>query len=111
MPFVLISGVPWADVDLVATLLAQRMIVTEVVSYQHLALALQEQAFIYPRSVVIVSYALCGFAHIASMAIFVGGIAALAPCRRHILTDVAGKALLAATLACLMTGCIAGLFA
>ena len=63
-----------------------------------------------PRSAVIVAYTLCGFAHIPSMSIFVGGIAALVPERRADLARVAPRALLAANLACLMTGCIAGIF-
>jgi concentrative nucleoside transporter, CNT family len=60
--------------------------------------------------VVIISYALCGFAHVASVAIFVGGTAALAPKRRDDLASLGGRALLAATLATLMTGCVAGIF-
>ena len=63
-----------------------------------------------PRTVVILSYALCGFAHVASVAIFVGGTAALAPTRRDDLASLGFRALLAATLATLMTGCVAGMF-
>jgi len=63
-----------------------------------------------PRSIVITSYALCGFAHIASLAIFVGGIAALAPKRTKDLARLGFRALFAATLPCLMTGAVAGVF-
>jgi CNT family concentrative nucleoside transporter len=63
-----------------------------------------------PRTVVILSYALCGFAHVASMAIFIGGTAALVPARRDDLASLGFRALLAATLATLMTGCVAGIF-
>jgi CNT family concentrative nucleoside transporter len=56
------------------------------------------------------SYALCGFAHIASVAIFIGGTAALAPSRRDDLAGLGMRSLLAATLATLMTGCVAGIF-
>ncbi|UCG49152.1 MAG: hypothetical protein JSU94_05085, partial [Phycisphaerales bacterium] len=66
--------------------------------------------FVNPRSPVIIAYALCGFAHVASLAIFVGGISALVPERRGDLAKVAGRALLAATLACLMVGAVAGTF-
>ena len=59
---------------------------------------------------VIATYALCGFAHLASMAIFVGGTAALAPSRTSDLSRIAVRSLLAATLACLMTGCVVGIF-
>jgi CNT family concentrative nucleoside transporter len=63
-----------------------------------------------PRSPVLAAYALCGFAHVASMAIFVGGAAALAPSRKRDIASVGFRALVAATLACLMTACIAGVF-
>ncbi len=63
-----------------------------------------------PRSAFLATYALCGFAHVASMAIFVGGIAALVPKRTADLAAVGPRALLAATLACLMTASVAGTF-
>ena len=64
----------------------------------------------YPRSTVITTYALCGFAHLASMAVFVGGVSALAEEKTRNITSVALRALLAATLACLLTACVAGTF-
>jgi len=109
-PFTLIMGVPPQDAWTVARIVGERLIVTEVVSYQDLAAALARGEFHDPRSVVIATYALCGFAHLASMAIFVGGAAALAPTRTQDLTRVAFKALVAATLACMMTACVAGTF-
>ena len=87
-----------------------RLIVTEVVAYQDLAAALAEGRIVHPRSAVITTYALCGFAHLASMAIFVGGVCALAPERTRDMGRVAVRALAAATLACLMTACVAGTF-
>ena len=63
-----------------------------------------------PRSPVLAAYALCGFAHVSSMAIFVGGAAVLAPSRKRDIASVGFRALVAATLACLMTACIAGVF-
>ena len=59
---------------------------------------------------LILSYALCGFAHVASLGIFVGGITALAPSRRDDLAALALRALAGATLATLLTGALAGLF-
>lgn len=109
-PFSLLMGVPWQDVTRVSTLLGERTIVTELVSYQHLAQYIKSGDLISPRSIVITSYALCGFAHIASLAIFVGGISALAPKRAKDLARLGFRALLAATLACLMTGAVAGVF-
>jgi CNT family concentrative nucleoside transporter len=63
-----------------------------------------------PRTVVILSYALCGFAHIASVAIFVGGTAVLVPSRRDDLARLGLKSLIAANLATLMVACVAGVF-
>jgi CNT family concentrative nucleoside transporter len=105
-----VLGVPPSDALEVAKLIGERTVVTEVVAYQHLSLLIEKGAFVHPRSAIIASYALCGFAHIASLAIFVGGIGALVPEKYKDLTRVAFKALLAATLACLMTGAVAGLF-
>lgn len=109
-PFTLVMGVSLQDASLVARLLAERVVATELVSYQHLAGLLQAGAFHDPRSAIIASYALCGFAHVASLAIFVGGIGALAPGRLKDLSRLGLKALLAATLACLITGAVAGVF-
>jgi CNT family concentrative nucleoside transporter len=90
--------------------LGERVILTEVFSYNHLAQLISGGQISDPRTVVILSYALCGFAHVAAMAIFVGGTAALAPSRRDDLASLGLRALLAATLATLMTGCVAGIF-
>jgi CNT family concentrative nucleoside transporter len=109
-PFAFLLGLPSSDVPLAARLLGERVILTEVFSYNHLAQAISSGQISNPRSVVILSYALCGFAHVAAMAIFVGGTAALAPSRRDDLASLGPRALLAATLATLMTGCIAGIF-
>jgi CNT family concentrative nucleoside transporter len=109
-PLTWLMGVPAQDVPIVSTLLGQRAIVTEAVSYQHLSAYISGGGVIQPRSIVIATYALCGFAHIASLAIFVGGTAALVPSRARDLACVGLRALAAATLTCLIMGAIAGLF-
>ena len=109
-PITVIMGVPVQDAEPIATLLGERTIVTEVVSFQHLNQLIKDGVVTNPRSITIASYALCGFAHIASLAIFVGGFSALAPDRAKDLARMGFRALYAATLACLMTGCIAGVF-
>jgi CNT family concentrative nucleoside transporter len=109
-PVTVLLGMPLADVPTAARLLGERVILTEVVSYQEMARLASAGAFVEPRSVVILSYALCGFAHVASVAIFVGGMAALVPSRRDELASLGWRALLAATLATLMTACVAGMF-
>lgn len=109
-PFAFLLGVQTSDVPIAARLLGERVILTEVFSYNHLAQLISNGEISDPRTVVILSYALCGFAHVAAVAIFVGGTAALAPSRRDDLASLGLRALLAATLATLMTGCVAGMF-
>jgi concentrative nucleoside transporter, CNT family len=109
-PFAFLLGLPSSDVPVAARLLGERVILTEVVSYNHLAQSITSGQLTNPRSVVILSYALCGFAHVAAIAIFVGGTAILAPSRRDDLASLGIRALFAATLATLMTGCVAGIF-
>jgi CNT family concentrative nucleoside transporter len=109
-PLAALLGIASADLSEASRLLGERVILTEVVSYQDLAQMITGGQISDPRTVVILSYALCGFAHIASVAIFVGGTAALAPTRRDDLASLGFRALLAATLATLMTGCVAGIF-
>jgi len=109
-PFTLVLGIPPSDAGAVSKIIGERLIVTEVVAYKDLAVALEQNLLQHERSAVITTYALCGFAHLASMAIFVGGISALAPDRVRNIGGVALRALLAATLACLLTACVAGTF-
>jgi concentrative nucleoside transporter, CNT family len=109
-PLAGLLGIPLSDLPLAARLLGERVILTEVVAYQDLAKMATTGGVMAPRTVVILSYALCGFAHVASVAVFVGGMAALAPRRRDDLASLGMRALLAATLATLMTACVAGIF-
>lgn len=109
-PLSLIIGIPGKDCALAGKIIGERFVLTEVVSYQHLNEAITQGLFTSPRSAIIIAYALCGFAHIASLAIFVGGISALVPERTTDIVKVSWRALLAATLACLLTACIAGSF-
>jgi len=107
-PLAWLLGIDGADLRETGILLGRRIIMTEVVAYRELG-ALAEAGALAPRTVLVVSYALCGFAHLASMGIFVGGIAALAPARRNDLAALGLRALLGSTLATLMTGALAGL--
>ena len=109
-PFTLILGIPPSDAGIISKIIGERIIVTEVTSYQHLAVVISKNLLRHPRSVVITTYALCGFAHVASMSIFIGGVAALVPGKTALLSQTGFRALLAATLACLLTACIAGTF-
>lgn len=109
-PLTFMLGVNPADVEKIARLIGEKLILTEVVAYQDLARLLADNALSDPRSAVIAAYALCGFTHIASIAIFVGAISGIAPEKTKEITQVAFRSLVAATLACLMTGGIAGIF-
>lgn len=109
-PFILAIGVSSADAFQIAKLIGERAILTEIKSYQDLALMLSMNTLKDPRSSVLAAYALNGFAHVASLAVFVGGTAALAPARVKDISSVGFRALIAATLACLMTAAVAGTF-
>jgi CNT family concentrative nucleoside transporter len=109
-PFTLIIGVPPSDAFEISKIIGERTIVTETKAYMDLANLISTGTLHNPRSAFLATYALCGFAHVASLAIFVGGIAALVPKRIADLSAVGPRALLAATLACLMTASVAGTF-
>ena len=109
-PFTIVLGIPPSDAGIVSKIIAERMVVTEVVAYQDLAVVIRDNVLVHPRSAVVTTYALCGFAHLASMAIFVGGFIALVPQKARMVSEVAPRALIAATLACLLTASVAGTF-
>jgi concentrative nucleoside transporter, CNT family len=109
-PFTLLLGVPLSDAGVVSRLIGERTIVTELAAYQDLAVVMKNHLLSDPRSAVICVYALCGFAHVASLAIFIGGITAIAPSTTSTLSRIGVRALIAATLACLLTACVAGTF-
>lgn len=105
-PVAWLLGVPWNDCATVGNLLGTRLILNEFVAYADLG---KVRAALEPRSVVIATYALCGFANLASIAIQVGGIGALAPSRKSDIARLGMKAVAAGTMANFMTACIAGL--
>jgi len=109
-PFTLVIGVPPADALSIAKIVGERTVATEVASFGHLSQLVAQGALQSPRSALIGSYAICGFAHVASLAIFIGGIGALAPSRYRDLSRLGFRALVAATLVGLMTAAVAGTF-
>ena len=108
-PLAWLLGIETQDLGEASRLLGSRVVLTEVVAYQELG-NLAGSGSVSPRSLVVLSYALCGFAHVASLGIFVGGVSAIAPSRRGDLSAVAVHALIGATLATLMTGALAGVY-
>ena len=108
-PLTLLTGVPFADSWEASVIIGRRLLETAIPPYQSLAEA-AAKGEITPRTVLIVSYALSGFAHLASVGIFVGGTIALIPSRRKDISELGWKALFVGTLATMMIACIAGIF-
>lgn len=109
-PFTVAMGVPLDDAPLIARIVGERIIMTEVKSYQDLSALVQAGKIVHERSVFIATYALCGFAHIPSLAIFIGGTSSLIPERTKDIAVLGLWALLAANVACFITGAVAGIF-
>ena len=105
-PIAWVMGVPWQDAGTVGGLLGTRTVLNEFVAFSQLG-ALKET--LDPRSFVIASFALTGFANISSVGIQIGGIGALAPTRKADLARLGFRAMLAGTLANFMSATIAGL--
>jgi concentrative nucleoside transporter, CNT family len=98
--------VSWHDCQTIGNLLGTRLVLNEFVAFVDLG---QLQPQISPRSFVIATYALCGFANLSSIAIQIGGIGALAPSRKSDLARLGLKAVAAGTMANFMSACIAGM--
>ncbi|MDX2002826.1 MAG: nucleoside transporter C-terminal domain-containing protein [Chitinophagales bacterium] len=101
-------GVPSQDTHTVGSLLGTKLVVNEFVAYSNLKPMIVAKT-IAPKSLIIASFALCGFANFSSIAIQVGGIGELAPSRRKDLARLGFKALICGTLASYLSACWAGL--
>ena len=109
-PVAWVIGVPWQDVTVVGQLLGLKTVINEFVAYDTFRQVQADGVELSPKSILIAAYALCGFANFASIGIQVGGISAIAPGQRKNLTDLGLISLVGGTVACLMTGAVAGLF-
>jgi concentrative nucleoside transporter, CNT family len=105
-PVAWVIGVPWHDCPAIGNLLGTRMVLNEVVAFSMLG---PQQATLDPRSFTIATFALCGFANLSSIGIQIGGIGALAPNKRSELARLGVRAMLAGTMANLMSASIAGM--
>src|SRR5690606_12390678 len=110
-PLAWLMGVPWADAFTVGSLLGVKTAVNEFVAYLQLSTLLSGGTDLSPRSIVIATYALCGFANFSSIAIQIGGIGGIAPHRRSDLARLGLRAMVAGSLAAVMTATIAGMLA
>jgi concentrative nucleoside transporter, CNT family len=106
-PVAWLIGVPWHDAGAIGNLLGTRMALNEVIAY--IALGAQK-AQLDPRSFTIATFALCGFANLGSVGMQIGGIGALVPERRNDLAKLGIRAMLAGTMANLISASIAGMF-
>ena len=109
-PIAFLMGVPWDESTVVGRLLGEKLVLTELIAFFSLAeLQSSPETALSPRSSVIASYALCGFANFASIGIQIGGIGGIAPGRRADLARLGFRAMIGGTLAAMMTGAVAGL--
>lgn len=104
-PVAWMLGVSWKDAQAVGDMLGTRMVLNEFIAFLRLG---ELKSTLDPRSFVIATFALCGFANFSSIAIQIGGIGALAPNRKSDLARMGVKAMLAGTMANFMSACIAG---
>jgi len=104
-PLAWIIGVPWSEAVLVGGLIGEKIVINEFVAYLHLG---ELKETLSQHSILISTYALCGFANFSSIAIQLGGIGGLAPNRRPDIARLGLRAVLGGTLATMMTATIAG---
>lgn len=107
-PVAFIIGIPLQDALDVGTLLGTKVVLTEFIAYLDLSVAVAAET-LDPKTIVMATFALCGFANFSSIAIQIGGIGGLAPSRKSDLAKFGIKAVLAGSLANLMTATIAGM--
>jgi len=105
-PVAWLLGVPWKDAATIGDLLGTRLVLNEFVAFLKLG---PMKGTLDPKSFVIATYALCGFANFSSIAIQIGGIGALAPTRKSDLARLGLRAVAAGTMANFMSACIAGM--
>ncbi|XOV88229.1 MAG: NupC/NupG family nucleoside CNT transporter [Pseudomonadota bacterium] len=106
-PLAWILGVPWQEANLAGSLIGQKLVLNEFVAYVEFIGARDGMSTLTQG---IITFALCGFANFSSIAILLGGIGAMAPSRRSEIAELGLRALVAATLANLMSAAIAGFF-
>ena len=109
-PVIWLTGAPGEDIGLIGRLLGEKLILTEFIGYQSMAQMVANGAFSSPKSVIMASYVLCGFANFASVGILIGAVGGMAPNKKHILAQYGFKALLGSALVALMSAAMIGMF-
>jgi CNT family concentrative nucleoside transporter len=109
-PLAWTMGIPWGQSPEIGQLLGEKLVLTELLAYLHLKSLLSSgQAVLSQRSAVVASYALCGFANVASIGIQIGGIGGIAPSRRADLARLGLRAMAAGAIVSCLSGTVAGL--
>jgi CNT family concentrative nucleoside transporter len=117
-PLAWLIGVPWSEANVAGSFIGQKLIINEFVAYLNFGAYLKDDAEVAAAGLqvlsghtkAIISFALCGFANLSSIAILIGGLGSMAPARRHDVAQLGMKAVAAGTLSNLMSATIAGLF-
>jgi CNT family concentrative nucleoside transporter len=108
-PIAVILGISTDDMLISGQLLGEKTVLNEFFAYSSLARLKEAGAFVHPESIIILTYALCGFSNIASIGIQIGGIGTMAPNQKSNLSHLGLKALIGGTIACFMTATIIGM--
>ncbi len=106
-PLAFAIGVPWEEAVRAGSFIGQKLILNEFVAFSNFGPVIEDFS---EKTAIIISFALCGFANLSSMGILIGGIGAMAPDKRSVIAKLALKAVLAGTLASLLSAAIAGMF-
>ena len=106
-PVVWLMGVPWHEAATAGTLMGTKTILNELLAYIDLS-RLPPDA-LSPRSLLIMTYAMCGFANPGSLGIMIGGMGTMAPTRRNEIVALGVRSIIAGTLATSMTGAVVGI--
>ncbi|WMY74969.1 NupC/NupG family nucleoside CNT transporter [Buttiauxella selenatireducens] len=117
-PLAWVIGVPWNEANIAGSFIGQKLIINEFVAYLNFGEYLKDDATVAAAGLqvlsdhtkAIISFALCGFANLSSIAILIGGLGSMAPNRRHDIAQLGLKAVAAGTLSNLMSATIAGVF-
>jgi len=117
-PLAWVIGVPWSEANVAGSFIGQKLIINEFVAYLNFGEYLKDDATVAAAGLqvlsdhtkAIISFALCGFANLSSIAILIGGLGSMAPNRRHEIAQLGLKAVAAGTLSNLMSATIAGVF-
>lgn len=109
-PISWMMGVPYEDIVPVGQLLGEKTILNEFVAYVTLADMKNTHTIMQEKSIIMATYALCGFSNFASIGIQIGGIGSLVPSKRGLLSSLGFKAVLGGTLACFFTAVVVGMF-